>query len=210
MSKDRSGSGGPRRTVGRPAKGAEVRDDLLAAALGLLEASGDPREVTVGRIVAAARCTPPSLYHYWPSREALLVEASARGYAAFRVDLTRAVAGADDPIERILRRGRGYVAFAFARPALFRVLFLDRPVAGAPEARPSAPGAGLQDLVDDVTSAMEAGRLASGDPLLAAVALWSAVHGVAALWIATPGLPPDLAERTLELQQRALLAGLVP
>lgn len=198
----------PRRRVGRPAKGTEVRDDLVAATLRLLEASGEPVEVTVSRIVAEAGCTPPSLYHYWPSREALLLEASACGYAVFREDQARAVGDAEDPVERIRRRGTGYLAFALARPALFRVLFLDRPVEGSPEARPAAPGAGLQDLADDVAAAMDAARLAPGDPMLTAVTLWSAVHGVAALWIATPGLPHDLAERTAELQQRALLDGL--
>lgn len=198
----------PRRRVGRPVRGAEVRDDLVAAALRMLEATGDPGRVTVGAIVAEAGCTAPSLYHYWGSREALLLEASAWGFAAFRDDQALAVGACDDPLERIRRRGRAYLAFALERPALFRVLFLEPPLEGAPEVRLSAPGLGLQDLTADVAAAMERGLFAPGDPQPIAVALWSAVHGVAALWLATPGLSAEFAYAVADLQQRALLDGL--
>src|SRR5664279_2293787 len=119
-----------RRKVGRPDEDQDVRGDILAAALRQLEATGSPERVTVAAIVDEAGCTPPSLYHYWPRRELLLQEASARGWAQFRGSQAGAVADHHDPIERLRLRGRAYLNFALAKPVLFRVLFLEPPAIG--------------------------------------------------------------------------------
>jgi len=209
--------------VGRPGDGDDVRGAILAAALRQLEAAGSPDRVTVAAIIDEAGCTPPSLYHYWPKRELLLQEASALGWAHFRASQDSAVAGrqdlADDsgqdtkkgqdtdPVERLRLRGRGYLDFALARPSLFRVLFLEPATAG-PGGPPAETGQALNDLVTDVTQAMAAGQLRTADPLTTALALWSAMHGVAALWAVTPGLPTDLAHAVGDLAQDSVLAGL--
>jgi AcrR family transcriptional regulator len=193
-----------RRKVGRPSDGENVRADILAAALRQLEATGRPDLVTVAGIVDEAGCTPPSLYHYWPKRELLLQEASASGWAQFRASQTTAVADDHDPVERLRLRGRAYLAFALARPALFRVLFLEPPSAG-PAQRPAETGEALHELVADVTAAMATGQLRPADPLTTALTLWSAMHGVAALWAVTPNLPTDLAHTVGEVVQGAVL-----
>ena len=43
---------------------------------------------------------------------------------------------------------------------------------------------------------------------ITALALWSAMHGVAALWAVTPNLPADLAHAVGDLAQEAVLTGL--
>ena len=196
-----------RRKVGRPGDNEDVRGAILAAALRQLEATGRPERVTVAAIVDEAGCTPPSLYHYWPNRELLLQEASARGWAQFRGSQADAVADHHDPIERLRLRGRAYLNFALAKPALFRVLFLEPPAAGPTHAHPQG-GKALHDLVTDVTEAMASGQLRPADPLTTALALWSAMHGVAALWNVTPNLPTDLAHAVGDLAQDAVLTGL--
>jgi AcrR family transcriptional regulator len=196
-----------RRKVGRPGDDEDVRGAILAAALRQLEATGSPDRVTVAAIVDEAGCTPPSLYHYWPKRELLLQEASARGWAQFRGSQAGAVADHHDPIERLRLRGRAYLNFALAKPALFRVLFLEPPAVGPTQAHPES-GKALHDLVTDVTEAMASGQLRPADPLTTALALWSAMHGVAALWSATPNLPTDLSHAVGDLAQDAVLTGL--
>jgi AcrR family transcriptional regulator len=199
-----------RRAVGRPGGGEDLRGAILTAALHQLEATGNPDRVTVAAIIDQAGCTPPSLYHYWPKRELLLREASMRGWAQFRAGQAGAVADRDDPVERIRLRGVAYLDFALARPALFRVLFLDPPAArpGSPNEPPAETGQAFQDLVADVTQALSAGQLRPADPLTTAMVLWSAIHGVAALWAVTPGLPADLAHAVGNLAQEAVLTGL--
>ena len=242
-----------RRGVGRPGDGEDVRGAIVSAALRQLEAAVIPDRVTVSAIIAEAGCTPPSLYHYWPTRELLLREASALGWAQFRSSQAAAVADSQepdydqdqdpgegpprelgegsgqDPVERLRRRGRAYLDFALSKPSLFRVLFLEPTAAGptapatgaaAPTAAPTvalaagpaAPAAGagqaLQDLVADVSAAMAAGQLRTADPVITALALWSAMHGVAALWAVTPSLPTDLAHAVGDVAQDAFFAGL--
>jgi AcrR family transcriptional regulator len=197
-----------RRGVGRPAGGEDLRTTLLDAALQLLEQFGDPAEVTVAAIVEAANCTPPSLYHYWPKRELLLREASYRGWEAFRSSQFDAVRDDDSALDRIRDRGMAYLAFALERPSLFRVLFLDRRVPGSSEPDPDEPGAALADLVADVTRAMSTDLFSNGDPLTVALTLWGSIHGIAALWAATPTLPHELAWDVARIQQDAVIAGL--
>jgi AcrR family transcriptional regulator len=197
--------------VGRPGDGEDVRAAILAAALRQLEANGSPGRVTVAAIIDEAGCTPPSLYHYWPTRDHLLREASTRGWAQFRAGQSDAVAASADPVERLRLRGRAYLDFALERPALFRVLFLEAPAAGGPDSTHSPPpetGQAFQDLAADVTRAMATGQLRPADPLATALALWSVMHGVAALWSVTPGLPADLARDVGNLAQDAVLKGL--
>jgi AcrR family transcriptional regulator len=196
-----------RRKVGRPGDGEDVRGTILAAALRQLETTGSPDRVTISAIVGEAGCTPPSLYHYWSKRELLLQEASERGWAQFRASQNGAVADDHDPVERLRLRGRAYLDFALAKPALFRVLFLEPPAAGRSEP-PAETGQALQDLVTDVTAAMATAQLRPADPLTTALALWAAIHGVAALWAVTPNLPTNLAHAVGDLAQDAVLTGL--
>jgi AcrR family transcriptional regulator len=79
---------------------------------------------------------------------------------------------------------------------------------GAAEQGAAEQGAALDDLVGDVSAAMATGGLRPADPLTIALALWSAMHGVAALWAVTPDLPADLAHVVGDLAQEAVLRGL--
>jgi AcrR family transcriptional regulator len=196
--------------VGRPGDGEDLRGAILAATLRQLEVTGSPDRVTVAAIIDEAGCTPPSLYHYWPKRELLLREASTRGWAQFRAGQADAVAERDDPVERIRLRGAAYLVFALEKPALFRVLFLEPPAGryGSADGPPAETGQAFQDLVADVTQAMATGQLRTADPLTTALVLWSAIHGVAALWAVTPVLPADLAHAVGDLAQDAVLRGL--
>ena len=68
-----------------------------------------------------------------------------------------------------------------------------------PRRRPSIPG----------RAALRApGRRRAAGPLATALALWAAMHGVAALWAVTPSLPIELAYAVGDLAQDAVLAGL--
>jgi AcrR family transcriptional regulator len=194
--------------VGRPGVGEDVRGAILAAALRLLESTGSPDRVTVAAIVDEAGCTPPSLYHYWPTRDLLLKEASASGWARFRASQTDALADDLLPVDRLRLRGTAYLDFALAEPALFRVLFLEPPATAPGE--PPETGKALGDLVADVIAAMKSGQLRTADPLTTALTLWSAMHGVASLWAVNPSLPADLAHSVGDLVQSSVLIGLAP
>jgi hypothetical protein len=81
------------RSMSRP---KQVKDTLTSTNPAVLKVqlveTGSPDRVTIAAIVKEAGCTPPSLYHYWSTRDLLLKEASASGWAQFRVSQTDAVA----------------------------------------------------------------------------------------------------------------------
>jgi AcrR family transcriptional regulator len=180
------------RSAGRPPSPTDLRNRIVEAALLLMADAGSDNDVTIARIVAAVGCTPPTLYHYWESREALLAEAGATGWARFResqqVDRTATA------VERVQARGEAYLAFALAQPQLFDVLFLTR------RAQPVSADS-LTELIADVAEAMSDGSIRPGDAQQLGIALWAAVHGVAALAYANPefgerGARPTLAALT--------------
>ncbi len=180
---------------------ADLRRRLLDITRDRLEATGDPAAVTIASIVSAARCTPPSLYHYWPTRDALLEEASQAGWQDFVASQAAAIAGLSDPMARLRSRGRAYLAFARSRPALFRVLFVTP--------RPGhSPDPDLAGLTEDVELAMSGGALRRGDAQAVALVIWSAVHGVAALANAHPDTPGEVVDRLAHDTVDAVLAGL--
>lgn len=174
--------------------GSALRTTLVQTALVELERVGRPEAVTIAAIVTAAGCTPPSLYHYWPTREQLLIEAAALGWSRFEHSQADAVASDPDPRERIRRRGAAYLAFSRDHQPLFRVLFLGPPAPAPAEVEGShSRGPGFWALRDDIRAAIAAGQIATDrivtgqlDEANLAMALWCAVHGLATLALADP------------------------
>jgi AcrR family transcriptional regulator len=203
-----------RRAPGRPGRlrplDGDVREAIVTAALTQLQASGDPRTVTIASVLTDAGCTPPSLYHYWSSRDLLLREAGERGWARFQTMQESAGLTSDDPLTRIRARGKAYLEFAIAHPGLFQVLFLhpqptpDRSLDPTPT---GTAGRALLALIADVEQAMSGGHLRHADPMTIAVALWATVHGLATLWATTPA-PRPLADAAFDTAQIALFRGL--
>lgn len=184
---DPAGNVAPRRP--RSTSGSALRTTLVEATLAELERVGRTEAVTIAAIVAAAGCTPPSLYHYWPTREQLLIEAAALGWSRFEQSQADAVANDPDPRERIRRRGAAYLAFSRDHEPLFRVLFLGPPAPAPAEVEGSqSRGPGFWALRDDIRAAIAAGQISAGqlDEANLAMALWCAVHGLATLSLADP------------------------
>lgn len=176
------------RTAGRPQSPTDLRNRIVEATLVLMANAGSDGDVTIARIVDEVGCTPPTLYHYWTNREALLAEAGATGWERFRE--SQHIDPAAAAVERVRARGEAYLAFAIAQPQLFDVLFLTR------RSQPVSTES-LTDLVADVAEAMADGSIRTGAPQHVSIALWAAVHGVAALAYANPEFGEQTARATL-------------
>ncbi len=194
----------------RAPRGA-LRRQILAATASLLAEHGDPRDVAIDDVVAAVGCTPPSLYYYFPTKQALLHEVCRTQYEEFAQTIEPGLP--EDALDELVERGVAYLDWAVTNPAMYRVLFLDRPVeAGDPIAGPVDPSAaaGLGELIGNILRAQEAGVLVAGDPLSIAVRLWSVVHGIASLVVVNPDLPLELAKSVLAQNTMAVIADLRP
>jgi AcrR family transcriptional regulator len=115
------------------------------------------------------------------------------------------------PRAQFIASGVGYVEFALANPALFRLLFgSDRPDA-SDESLHRQSGAAFMVLIGDVAALTGTDPMGSDSGQLTIAAAWSLVHGIANLLIANriDFLRPML-ERDFEATMIGLIERIVP
>lgn len=201
-------TGSPRRP-NRRGEGQRLRRDIVLAATGLLQETGDEEAVTLRAVARAAGIAAPSIYAHFPSPAAIVGAVVAETFAALIAALRAAREGIDDPVDRLSAQCYGYLRFAREHPGLYRVLFARSRRVGPPGGRSPAESAqeaavardavivdagtpAIMLLVDAIAACVTAGRSASQDPWLDAVALWSMLHGYSSLSISNPEFPwPD-------------------
>jgi AcrR family transcriptional regulator len=93
---------------------------ICAAALKLLDSSGEAAEVTMRRVAAEVGLAPMAIYKHFPSRDALLKTATLTEYERIGGYFQRA--NARKNIKR-LRGMLGYLDYALDHPNLFRYMF---------------------------------------------------------------------------------------
>src|SRR5213596_572134 len=102
----------------------QTRQKILDAARRMFVQRG--YEATTMRAIAAKiGYTPTAIYHHFEDKEALVAELSALDFRAFAQALQDFGAVAD-PVERLRRTGRAYVAFGVANPMHYQFLFMTR------------------------------------------------------------------------------------
>lgn len=161
------------------------------------------------QLAAQAGVTAGAPYHHFANRKALLSAIAEQGFLRFEADLTAESSMArPDPGARLEALGLAYVRFAIAHPGYFRVMFHgDSSSSGATQAGLRV----FQLLRDTVVDCQGNGLAPAGDPAPFVLTAWSAVHGLATLWVdaALPfeGLNPDrLAPEVGHLLVRMLVA----
>jgi AcrR family transcriptional regulator len=150
-----------------------LRADLVAAAAGLIERTGSVEAVTLRAVAREAGVTAPAVYGHFADLGALVDAVLEEGFLALRAAIDAAVAGVEDPVERLVAGCRAYVTAGLVAPARYRAMFHRRQVPGGQVA--------FDVLVDAVAACQEAGRSASRDPRGDAVLVWTALHGVVTL-----------------------------
>ncbi|UUW91556.1 TetR/AcrR family transcriptional regulator [Pimelobacter simplex] len=147
-----------------------ARDRLITVGTELLEAHGH-QGVSLRSIAAAAGVSHGAPRRYFPTYQALLA-AIARG-GLEDLDTTIAPALADDDLRRA---ARAYLAFARSRPEMFDLITRHDLLEGAGGHLREITGRWFADL--GATLARTTGRPPEPAECLA---LWSAIHGLAAL-----------------------------
>jgi len=168
------------------------REGILDAATAMVVARGIDA-FSLRRLAAHLGVTAPSLYRFFDSKDAIVAAIAEAAFADLIESIEAAAADVDDPVERIKAQSVAYVECAVANPALFAVMFAYRaPWTDLPDA-PELPLASKAWQLASVAveEATAQGRLHEPDPVLAALTIWSAVHGVATvLTVAAPERRP--------------------
>ena len=166
---------GPRQV---PLRGTDLRERLIRSGLALIERSGHSglslREVA--RECGVSHMAP---YGFFRSKNELLSAVAAAGFHAFRKVLTEGAAqAAPSSRSQLTAYGLTYVEFALDHPQLLRLMFGGViPADQQSEELRAAHGQAFKDCTGIIAAGMGNGEFRSGDPLIAAFAGWSVVHG---------------------------------
>ena len=98
----------------------DPRDDLLHAAVGLLDDHG-PDALQVRKVAAAAGTSTMLIYTHFGGMRGLIAEVAEEGRRQF--DAAIAVDETDDPVLDLITCGTAYRRFAIERPHLYRLMF---------------------------------------------------------------------------------------
>lgn len=150
--------------------------DLRAALLAAGEAELAERGLegfSLRSVAKRAGVSHAAPAHHFGDVGGLLTALATEGFLRFQASLDARESGVTDPHERAICAAFGYLDFALARPALFRLIFSSaKPDSANPELHAAAETA-YRHLVDLV------GDLSGTDSDV--VALWAASHGMADL-----------------------------
>lgn len=194
----------------RPYHHGDLRAALLAAAERELAEKGLEGFALRG-VAKRAGVSHAAPAHHFGGTEGLLSALAAEGFRRFLAaqNAREAVAGPDRR-DRLVAAGLGYVDFALAHPALFRLMFSSaRPNFATDELR-AAAGAAHRHLLDHAAGLRGAPAAAEDEDLADVTALWAMAHGLADLLQAgriLGGLDPGARERVL---REALARSLPP
>jgi AcrR family transcriptional regulator len=183
----------PRRRRARRGEGEKLREEILESAERLLIETGDQEAVSIRAVADAVGVTSPSIYLHFADKNDLLFAVCEKHFVKLDDFMERAGAGANDPLEELRLRGRAYIQFGLEHPEAYRILFMSRPSVtpeGFQDERLMSSAA-FDHHLEAVQGAVDAGAI-EGDPVLTAVTLWAAVHGITSLFLSKPDFPwPD-------------------
>ncbi|RDI33519.1 TetR family transcriptional regulator [Lentzea flaviverrucosa] len=196
----------PRRR-NRRGEGGKLRDEIIAAALALLDEGGDERAVTLRSVARKAGIAAPSIYPHFADQPSIMLAVVQQEMDALAKVLREAGdTAAPDARARLFAVCNAYLDFAKLHPQRYRIMF-------GGLWTPSVEDTSITDadldslgveaftlLVDVLGACVEEGIAHGSDDLFGdAVALWLGLHGLAhqrAVVRKMPG-PADVGDRLI-------------
>lgn len=154
----------------------DTRENLLAAALQVLEEEGEA-QFSTRTVCAIANVTAPTLYHHFGNANGLLSAAIAEAFRQF-LESKKAAVSSPDPVTALEEGWDDYVRFAAARPRLYAAM-MSRVLTGGQI--PAAEQA-FALLIERIQAIAAEGRLAA--PVEAAAdQIWASANAAALLHV---------------------------
>jgi AcrR family transcriptional regulator len=187
-------------------EGARLSDEIVSAALAIIERTGTDEAVTLRAVAREIGIAAPSIYPHFADADEIVTAVVARVFGELTEAVRRGGETGDDPVNRLVGGCQAYVTFGLDHPARYRVLFSERessltrvaqyctPVVIEPGERPVLEfGAeSFSILVQALQNCVDAGASASTDVVEDSVAIWVGLHGLVSLRTTLPRFPwPD-------------------
>ncbi|MEW9534184.1 TetR/AcrR family transcriptional regulator [Microbispora sp. NPDC049125] len=174
-------------------QGERLREDIVGAALRLLDEHGDDQALSMRAVAREVGVAATSVYIHFADRDALVLAALERFHRELLEAVDQAETGAADPAERLRARVLLLGTWVQRHPGLYKVLHestLNRRMAMSFK----------QELAERTTAAVQrcidAGLAPAGDAAEVSLDLRAAVHGAVSMRVNQPDLPwPPLEEQ---------------
>ncbi len=182
-----------------------TREGILAAARQIARSEGWSA-VTIRRIADMIEYSPPTIYEYFASKDAILSEVQREGFDQLTEAMRHAVEQTTDSTERLEQIGKAYWRFTQQQPELYQVMD-GADSTGLPTEETLNGG---RKAAAVVYAALQQWALASGvvlhDPQGAVETFWALLHGLAAITrLDRVGGGPERAERLAAQATKDLL-----
>ncbi|MGW1320194.1 TetR/AcrR family transcriptional regulator [Streptomyces sp. NPDC002426] len=196
----------PARARNRRGEGGRLRDDIVAAAVELLDEAGDERAITLRSVARKVGIAAPSIYPHFPDQPAIMLAVVRQEFTGLENSLRSILDETDDgPRQRLYAVCDAYLEFARLHPERYRTMFGGLWVPDLGESSLTTQDLAtlgmetMQILVDALGDCVAAGQSTSTDPSADAVALWLGLHGLAHQRAVTRAFPwpEDIADRII-------------
>jgi len=176
----------------------DLEPALIAAARAILEKEGI-EALSLRAVARTVGVSPAAPYHHFADKDALLAAVAAEGFRELTAAMEQRMTRETEPTKRFLGTGAGYVAFAAANPALFRLMFGGSGLRFSSHADLSTAGMAAYDVLSKAAgeAAIAVGRDPATIPMTMLTA-WSLVHGIAMLILDAEVAPEAFGARDPE------------
>ncbi|MGA0557231.1 TetR/AcrR family transcriptional regulator [Larkinella sp. VNQ87] len=162
----------------------EMRKRILEAAQKLFLENGFEK-VSIRNIADAIEYSPATIYLYYKDKNDLLYAIHQIAFLKMIQEFQPALQ-LEKPFDRLVEMGRRYFRFAFENPEMFDLMFIMTAPMDALACRDDIWDEGKSAfnlLVNCVQDCIDAGVFRPQDAEVAAMMIWSSVHGYTALFL---------------------------
>lgn len=189
----------------------DLRRTILDAATELFAEKGY-EAFSLRQVAEAIGYSPTAIYLHFTDKDDLLHHVALEGFRSFGEEVQRAYDSAEESLDRIQALGLAYLRFGMTHPVHYRLMFMVR---GEFLERPNPPG--YESVIDSfgvlqraVEEGLARGELPSRPPEIYTSYLWSHVHGLVSLHLATPFLPGESLEGLFLMHMEVFRRGVRP
>lgn len=161
----------------------EMRELILKAAMKLIKHEGI-HNLSLRGIAEKIEYSPATVYLYFSDKAEIIHALHVKGFEIL-YSMQESVSHIEDPLERLRKQGEVYMQFALENPEYYDLMFIAQLTAEKISEKEEwdVGMRSYQLLRDNVQECIEKGLLPQTDVDVASFAMWSFVHGMAALII---------------------------
>ena len=168
-------------------------------------AEGGVASVSMRQLAEEMGCSPMTPYRYFKDKEDILAAVRTAAFDRFAAALEAAGASAGEPRERARAGGEAYLAFAFAEPNAYRLMFDMTQPGGDRYPELERAGSRAHRTMSAHLETMVERGLIHGDPQVLSYVIWASIHGLVMLHLAGK-LPGGPGFRAIHAEMMRLLA----